>query len=371
MRPDQVTLDNWLEAPVNRWSFQHVDEVVATTVLPRGSGPELELSAGTALVSPDVDDFMERTYTDGLIVLKGREIVAEHYLNGLTPSTRHLLQSVSKSLCSAVVGQFVASGTLDCDQKVNRYLPELAESAYGDATVQQVLDMTVAVQYDETYDDPNSEVQAHERASGWRPALDCGPRDTYQFLTSLQPAGDHGETFQYCSADTEVLAWIVERLTGRPFSETWATALWSKIGAEHDAYVVVDAAGFPAASGGLCVTLRDLARFGRVILDGGRGPEGRQVIPTDWIADVRRGGDPAAAVTEMGEAHPGGSYRNQFWITGDEHGCFYGVGIFGQYLWLNPATDVVIAKLSSFPVASDDDSWLEQVSFFDKLSGEL
>jgi CubicO group peptidase (beta-lactamase class C family) len=366
--PEAVTLDNWQDGPGNRWSFQHVPEVVQTVEISRGDGPVAELTEGTPLVVPDLDGFLTRTFTDSLLVLRGREIVLERYLNHMTPSTRHLLQSVSKSLCGALVGRLVDSGRVDVEAAVAAYLPELAGSGYADATVRQVLDMTSGVAYDETYDNPDSEVQRHERVGGWRTARPGDPEDTYAFLASLQPGGSHGGTFTYCSANTEVLAWVVERVTGRGFVDVLQRDLWGRIGAEHDACVTVDGRGFPMASGGICVTTRDLARFGRVLLDGGRGPGGAPVVPATWIADIRAGGDPAAAAESMGEAHPQGSYRSQFWVTGDAHGCFYGVGIYGQYLWLNPEADVVVVKLSSLPAADDTGHWLEHVRFFDALS---
>ena len=119
------------------------------------------------------------------------------------------------------------------------------------------------------------------------------------------------------------------------------------------------------------MTLRDLARFGRVVLDGGIGPEGSILIPPAWIADTRRGGDPAAAAATMAGVHPNGSYRNQFWISGDRRGSFYGVGIYGQYLWLDPAADLVVAKLSSLPAADATGDWVEHLSFFGRLSQGL
>ncbi len=358
----------WQSGPFNRWSFQHVDEVVDGVVLTRGDGPVLELVDAPLSLGPDLDTFLDRSYTDGFIVLRGREVLCERYLNGMTPTTKHLLQSVSKSMCSAIFGQFVASGAVSVDDAVSLYVPELAESAYGDATVQQVLDMTVAVQYNEDYANPDSEVQTHERAGGWRPSLPGDPVDTYEFLSTLKKSGDHGKTFSYCSANTDVLAWILERVSGRTFADMLATDLWSKIGAEDEAFVTVDATGFPMANGGINVTLRDLARFGRVVLDRGLGPDGHPVIPPEWIDDTCRGGDPALAAESMGEVHPRGSYRNQFWISGDSHGCFYGIGIYGQYVWMDPASDVVVAKVSSLPAADDDAQWAEHVGFLDNLT---
>lgn len=361
----------WQSGPFNRWSFQHVDEFVPSIRLPRGDGPVLDFVEAPLELGPDVDAFVDRSYTDGMIVLRGRDVLYERYLNGMTPTTRHLLQSVSKSMCSAVFGQSVADGAVSVDAPVSRYLSELTDSAYGDATVQQVLDMTVAVHYDEDYANPDSDVQTHERVGGWRPAREGDPADTYSYLATLAKSGEHGRAFYYCSANTDVLAWILERVTGRGFADILATDLWSRIGAEHDAVVTVDAVGFPMANGGMNVTLRDLARFGRVILDGGTGPTGQTVIPPGWIDDIRRGGDRVAAAASMGEVHPKGSYRNQFWISGDSHGCFYGIGIYGQYVWMDPSTDVVVAKVSSLPEADDDAVWAEHVAFFTQLTHEV
>lgn len=366
-----MTLHDWQAGPHNRWSFQHVGQLVPSVEVSRGEAATIDLFDATTSVTLDVDAFLDRSYTDGFIVLRGREVVVERYLNGMTPSTRHLLQSVSKSMCAAVFGRYVDAGLVDVRERVDRYLPELSESAYGDAIVQHVLDMTVAVHYDEEYTDPASEVQTHERVGRWRTPLPTDPKNTYEFLTTLAKSGEHGRTFFYCSANTEVLAWILERVSGRPFTELLTADLWSLLGAQHDASVTVDAAQFPMASGGISVTLRDLARFGRTILDAGWGPAGAAVVPRSWIEDIRAGGDVAAAAASMKDVHPAGSYRNQFWITGDSHGCFYGVGIYGQYVWMNPQSDVVIAKLSSLPRADDDADWAEHVAFFDRVSHGL
>jgi 6-aminohexanoate-oligomer exohydrolase len=368
MKPTNVTWDNWQEGPANRWSFQHVDEVATTAAVPRGNGPVMELATEQPRWGSEIDGALDRTFTDGLIVLQGREILLERYLNGMAPTTRHLLQSVSKSMCAAIFGRYVSFGDILVDSPVRTYLPELAESAYGDATIQQVLDMTAAVEYNEEYTNPDSEVQTHDRVGGWRTPRVGDPADAYEFLAGLRKSGEHGRTFAYCSANTDVLAWVLERVSGRRYLELLTTDLWSRMGAEHDAYITVDRSGFPMANGGMCVTLRDLARFGRLMLDGVDKTAGSKVVPSEWVADIRRGGDEKAAAESMKDAHPHGSYRNQFWISGDEHGCFYGVGIYGQYVWMNPSTDTVVAKLSSLPEADGTKDWVEHVRMLDQLS---
>jgi CubicO group peptidase (beta-lactamase class C family) len=370
MIPAHVTADNWQEGPANRWAYQHIDEVVSTSTVSRGDGPVLELTRSEGPGLSGIDSFLESSSTDGFIVLRGREIVDERYLNGLTPSTRHLLQSVSKSMLSCVVGRFVEAGSLEVSRTLGSYVPDLAGSAYGEATLRQALDMAVAVAYDETYDDPASQVQMHDRVGGWRTRLDSDPRGIQEFLAGLAPTGPPGDLFQYCSANTDALSWVLEAVSGTTFADLLSREIWSRIGAEHDAFVTVDPLGFAMSSGGVCVTLRDLARFGRVVLDGGVGPAGDQVVPSRWLSDVRAAADapwPARELTSLG----GGTYRSQFWVTADAHGCFYGVGIYGQYVWMSPAHDVVVAKLSTLPAADAEGDWQSHLAFFDEVVAQV
>ena len=366
--PDGAFDDRWQEHPANRWAYRNIDQVLTVAPIARGNGPVMELDETMrGAVAPD-EAFLRASNSDGLLVLKGRNVLAEWYEEGMTPDSRHLLQSVSKSMASCVFANFVASGDIDVARPASDYVPELADSAYGEASLRQVLDMTVAVRYDETYDDPQSDVQRHDRSANWRSKRPGDPASIPEFLTSLPSTGDHGREFAYCSANTDVLAWVLESVTRRRYPQLVSDHLWSGIGAHADAFITVDDTGFGMANGGMCVTLRDLARFGRVVLDGGVGPNGRQVVPGDWISDIRRGNDPDVDMGEVHGAHPTGSYRSQFWLTGDEHGCFYGVGIYGQYVWLNPTTDVVIARLATREQASDDDAWHEDIAFLDELS---
>ncbi|HET7902439.1 MAG TPA: serine hydrolase domain-containing protein [Candidatus Nanopelagicales bacterium] len=359
--------DEWQTSPANRRAYQRIDEALETVPVPRG-GPVLELLPGEPLEVPGLDAELEALRTDGILVLRGREILLERYFNGMTPSTRHLLQSVTKSLCAAVVGRFVDRGQIDVGRPIGQYVPELLGSAYGDATVQQALDMAVAVAYDETYDDLASDVNTHDRVSGWKQRRADDPEGIEAFLPTLLPTGEHGRTWFYCSANTDVLAWVLERVSGRRFSELLSTELWSRIGAEHDAFITVDAHGFSLASGGGCVTLRDLARFGRVLLDGGVGPAGDQVIPRAWVEEMLGGAQQDLDVSGMPESLAAPTYRNQFWHTGDEHRCAFGVGIFGQFVWVNPATDPVVAKLSTLDAADDPDAFAAHVALLDRLS---
>jgi CubicO group peptidase (beta-lactamase class C family) len=256
--------------------------------------------------------------------------------------------SVSKSLCGLVVGALVAEGKISPSERVVGYVPELAGSVYDGPTVQHVLDMTIHINYSEDYLNPASDVQTHDRAAGWRTRRHGDPEDTYAFLMTLTGNGELG-TFQYCSANTDVLAWIVEQVTGLRYCEALSKFLWSKLGADRDATITVDSTGFGYANGGISCTARDLARVGQLLLDGGKGPDGR-VVSEEWVRSILAGGDreamPESSFTAI---HPCGSYTRQWWCTGNERGNVTGVGIHGQYLWIDPSTESVIVKLSTWP----------------------
>lgn len=354
-RPDapagEPTLDSWQEPPQNRWAFAHLGEIVpsATVSRHRPAEPAADVRLGALGERvPGLQARLEETFTDAFLVLRGDEVVAEYYRPGFAADDRHLLMSVSKSLCGMVVGALADRGAVDPARPVASYLPELAGSAYDGPSVQDVLDMRVHVEYDEDYTDPHSQVQRHDRSAGWRTRRDGDPVDTRAFLTTLRGSGRLGP-FQYCSANTDVLAWLVERVSGLRYADALSELLWSLLDADQDAAITVDPAGFGFANGGISCTARDLARVGRVLLDGGLAPRGR-VVSEEWVRRVLAGGDPAAIAGQgFAQAFPGGSYTWQWWCTGNAHGNVSGIGIHGQSLWLDPLTDSVVVKLSSWP----------------------
>nr|2ZM9_A Chain A, 6-aminohexanoate-dimer hydrolase [Flavobacterium sp.] len=348
----EPTLDSWQEPPHNRWAFAHLGEMVPSAAVSRrpvnAPGHALVRLGAIAAQLPDLEQRLEQTYTDAFLVLRGTEVVAEYYRAGFAPDDRHLLMAVSKSLCGTVVGVLVDEGRIDPAQPVTEYVPELAGSVYDGPSVLQVLDMQISIDYNEDYVDPASEVQTHGRSAGWSTRRHGDPADTYEFLTTLRGDGSTGE-FQYCSANTDVLAWIVERVTGLRYVEALSTYLWAKLDADRDATITVDTTGFGCAHGGVSCTARDLARVGRMMLDGGVAPRGR-VVSEDWVRRVLAGGS-HEAMTDKGftNTFPDGSYTRQWWCTGNERANVSGIGIHGQNLWLDPLTDSVIVKLSSWP----------------------
>lgn len=364
----QITFDNPAGGvyPRTRWSFSHVRETVPTANVWRGSSMPSPLPAAPKDLSGipfkamngeqmTFGDILTRTYTDGILVLHRGNVVYEKYFGALTPERPHLAMSVTKSFVGTLAAILVAEGKLDPEAPVTRYLPELKDTAYGDATVRQVMDMTIGVHYSENYADPKAEIWDYARAGGMLPqgAGYAGPKSFYEFLATLKKEGAHDEAFAYKTVNAEVLAWILRRASNQSLADLMSEKIWRRIGAEQDAYFMVDRIGTESGGGGLNTTLRDLARFGETMRNGGRAPNGQQAIPKAAVADITRGGDPAKFVKAGYTLLPGWSYRNMWWITNNPHGAFMARGIHGQSIYVDPKAEMVIVRYAAHPIAAN------------------
>ena len=358
---ERVPIADWDRPPWNRWSFQHVRELLPTAEVWRGSKPPSALaSAPTDLDSvafdlvdggrSDVRSFLDDSYTDGFLIFHRGKIVSESYFNGMTARTLHLSQSMSKSVTAAAAGVLVGQGALDPQAPIVSYLPELARTAYRDAKLQHVLDMTSGVRFSEDYTDPYSDVGKCDVASGWKPAPGPGdfPEHMWELILTLTVAERaHGELFLYRSIETDVLAFCMERAAGKRLPQLVSELIWQPMGAEESACFTVDRAGYALASGGLNATLRDYARFGSIYLSDGAF-NGRQIVPASWVSDTRIGnhaifGEPYTQTT------PNGAYRNQFWIEDPRSRALMCRGVFGQLIHIDWDTSMVVVKLSTYP----------------------
>jgi CubicO group peptidase (beta-lactamase class C family) len=171
----------------------------------------------------------------------------------------------------------------------------------------------------------------------------------YHFLRSLRRNQPHGEKFVYHSAHTDALAWLCESVTGKRYPSVLSERLWARIGALDNALIGVDRGGFSFANGAVNCTPRDLARIGRMMLNGG-SLDGEQIVSQAFVAATLACGDRKKGKdARWGNRFPSGSYRNQWWSTGNRRRNVYALGIHGQYIWLDPPSDTVIVKFSSQP----------------------
>jgi CubicO group peptidase (beta-lactamase class C family) len=381
---ERWTLDDWQTAPFNRWSFSHLREVVPTAKVRRSLllqvlayGEPIDL--GVIVSRPDgttttAAEVLAESYTDGFIVVSDGLVVAEQYHGALTPGANHLLMSVSKSIVGCVLAILAERGLVDLTSPVTRYIPELIGGGYEGATLRDLLDMRSGVAYSELYLDPDSEVRLTEQVIGWAPRTrDDLPRSLYEYLATLGAERPHGGPFKYRSCESDVLGWVCERASGRRMAELLSDLLWVPLGTEEDLDAAVDPAGAVLHDGGLAASLRDLARFGLAIADGGLA-EGRQVIPSWWLTDACNGGPDSAeafAADPTNSWMPGGLYRNQFWVPYPGRPVLVCLGINGQLIYTDAATRFVAVKLSSWPYPQQKGTLLDTMASIEALNSSL
>ena len=379
----QVTIDNMQDGPFNRWAFRNMRRLLPSANVWRGDGEVAELpvspvhlddvefeSADNGTIT--VGDVLDRGYTDGFVVLHEGAIVSERYAAGVEPNEPHLLMSVSKSFTGSLAGIVASRGLLSPDDLVTDIVPEVTGSAYDGATLRHVLDMSVSMDYDEDYDNPDSDVAKLDVAAGWRPSREGVPDNLRDYIKTMRKAGEHGVAFHYVSTNTDLLGWLLERASGVDFATLLSREIWQAMGAEFDAYITVDRLGAPQTDGGLCVATRDLARFGQLHLQQGV-MNGRRIVPEEWIRDFRNNGD--ADSWDRGnfaEFMPGFHYRSK-WYTDrqDPHRPCLGIGIHGQFLYVDPTAAVVIAKHSSHPTPMDGPYFADTLGAFKAISHAL
>ncbi|SMC75369.1 hypothetical protein SAMN06295998_104276 [Primorskyibacter flagellatus] len=363
----RFTDPDYFAFPKLRWTVCHFREMMPTVAVRNGNGGvsdlPVDLDAGldavefTPLGGGDPmtwDAAFDANYTDGILVLHKGRIVYERYDGCLNDDTLHGAMSVTKSLTGLMAEVLVAEGKLDETALLGDIIPQLEQSAFGDATVRQVLEMTTALDYSEDYSDPEAEVWTYAEAGSPLPKPEGydGPRSYFEYLQTVQKDGEHGEAFGYKTVNSDAAGWLIARTTGVSAADYLSNRIWSKIGAEREAFYTVDSIGTPFAGGGFNATLRDMARFGQLVLQEGEW-DGEQIIPAEAIARIRQGGDTDAFAKAGYDLLDGWSYRGMWWLSHDDHGAFAARGVHGQTVWVDPTAEMVIVRFASNPVAGN------------------
>ncbi|MEC8418722.1 MAG: serine hydrolase [Pseudomonadota bacterium] len=353
--------------PKLRWTVCHIRELMPTKQVSRGIGSpkpftyakdkNIDSIKFTPLNSGGEMTWAEslsENYTDGILILHKGQIVYEEYFGCLSETGKHAAMSMTKSLTGLLAEILVAEGRLKKNAKVSSIIPELKNSAFGSATVLQVMDMTTALDYSEDYSDPNADIWLYSKATNPlpKPKDYKGPNGYLEYLQTVEKSGDHGEAFGYKTINTDALGWIIARVTGKDVAQLLSERIWRKIGAEQDGYMTVDAKGMPFAGGGLSASLRDLGRIGELILNRGKF-NGQQLFSEKVVENILAGGDQAAFAKAGYNTLPGGSYKSMWWVFHNDHGAIAARGVHGQTIYIDPTAEMVIVRYSSFPTAKN------------------
>ncbi|GAA5047921.1 serine hydrolase [Erythrobacter westpacificensis] len=353
------------DADVNALTFRSMDTLFTTRTVPR-SGDVWQLQrrdhpldftyrydGGT--YTPE--QFLDRTYTNALIVMKGDTIVYENYRNNSGPDTRFMGWSMTKSLTSLLVGMALEEGRIaSLDDTIETYLPELAGGGYEGVTIRQILQMRSGVDYEERYDFANPGIAASNHIN----ALVKNVSRFVEPAMNIRRAHEPGEVFAYKTIDTAVLGLLLERVSGGSTVASYMSErLWQPLGAERDGFFIMDGpvgTGREFTGAGYSATARDFARVGQMMLNGGLA-NGRQIVPSDWIELSTQ---PVAAATP--DQH---DYAMQWWTLGN--GAYSAIGLQGQYIYVDPRRDTVVVKLSYYPPGNMT-AQEETLAFFDAVS---
>ena len=356
-----VTLANYDRYPFQRWSFINMRELMPSALIAKSSAPRplirnIRDLSGFSFKHADgvhtLADLLDTTYVDAMMVIHNDEVIFEYFEDGVYASTPHIAQSVTKSVVATVAGILIGRGEFDQTKRVTDYLPELAGTGWDGCDLQTVLDMRSGTAFDESdYEDADSESFRGFRILGWLPRLADDPTPQ-EYIAQLRNVRDHNSIFEYRSILTDVLGWCLERAAQKPLADLITQEIWAPMGAEFDANMLLGPLSFPMSSGGLCLTISDLARFGLMHLHGGMVGDS-QVVPANWVEDISNNDadliSAFKASTHADENKPGNYYHNQWWVYDGPKRIYSGVGINGQQIFVHTPSNTVIAKFSSWP----------------------
>lgn len=374
--PDKIITQpdsHYFSFPRLRWSVCHLREFLPTEEISRGIGAPVPLSyrspSDFAEFRSQIDALtftpqsseaqmtweqsLYANYTDGMLIMHRGEVVYERYFGCLEEDGKHAIMSMTKSITGLLAEIMVAEGLLDDGALVREVVPEIGDSAFASATVRQVMDMTTGVKYSEDYADPNADIWLYSAAASPlpKPADYEGPNGYWEYLQQVEGEGKHGTEFHYKTINSDMLGWIISRVSGKSVTELASDRLWRRMGVELDAYQTVDGKGVPFAGGGITAGLRDLGRLGQLMLNEGR-LNGLRLFPAEVVEKIRTGGDRS----KFGSGFPtfgAGSYTSQWWVFHNDHGAYAARGVHGQTIYVDPTAEMVLVRLASFPQAQN------------------
>jgi CubicO group peptidase (beta-lactamase class C family) len=370
--PSEATIAmrwHWLNPEINAFTFRETREVFTfrdveapreTWALPAAEGFAMP-PATVAGKAADYQRWADRTFTNAFLVLRDGEVVFEDYRNRMTPATRHIAFSMSKTITAMLAGQALGRGEIaSLDDPASRYVPELAGGGYDGVTIRNLLEMRSGANIEERYDfgeNPSLAARIHEAAIVRNEARFA------DFATDIGRRAEPGSVFNYATLDTAVLGWVLEEATGGRIEDLTQELIWQPLGAEFDAFWLADG---PIGEGralngmGFNAALRDFARLGQLLLDDGIA-NSRRVLPEGWVAQM-------TAMKPLGDEGVRSGYGFQTWQLGDEPGAFAAIGLAGQFIYVHPQSRTVIVKLSYFPPVEPE--WLmpEVVAYFEAVA---
>lgn len=357
-------------------SYRHMGEIYASRLVPR-SGPVSELPAGEPLtldsfpvggVAMNLEDFVARARTTGLIVLKDGKVMLERYWHGADATSLFASWSMAKSFVSTLVGFAIGDGLIrNVEDPITDYLPELKGSGYDGVPIKAILQMSSGVAFNEDYEN-----SASDALIMWNAVLQYNKRTFSDFAVKSKRDTEPYAKFNYKGLDSVVLGMLVERITGKTLSTDLAEKIWAPLGMEGDASWLVEDHSDKALEASFCclnARLRDYARFGQFMLQGGAW-DGKQLLPANWVSEATR---PDRRQVDFGALYPGYpmGYQYQWWAQPGVDHAFIAEGVNGQFIYVDPAKKLVVVMTGVWPHFWDNRLAKESFALFDAIGSAV
>lgn len=348
-------------------TFQHTPEIQPTVKIGRSETPFQFLKENNAALAEGfqfagefypTEPFMEDTKTSAMLVVKDDVIRYENYFFGGDETTVFSSNSMGKSFVSALMGIAVSEGAIDSvDDPLGKYIPEFVGTELENIPIRACLQMASGIDFDEDTDMSGFSLRTLMGMPAMKVIAKYGVQEapyTYR---------------RYLSINTEILGQVIKNATGQGLGAYMEEKLWKRIGSEHDAYWTLSN-GTELANGGLSISLRDYARFARLYLNEG-SYNGQQILPREWVRDSL---DVSADYSKPGANNDGYNaigYGYQWWVPEGERGEFMAIGVYGQFIYVNPTNRVIIVKVNADPNFMSENYELKHVAFFRAIAEGL
>jgi len=361
-------------------NFNRVAELYPVSTMKASQTP-FEFGEGAAVALPtsftykgrtiDTETFLAETDTSALLVLKDGQVRSERYMLTGGRDVNWLSMSVAKSFVSAAIGIAIEEGHIgSIEEPITKYVPSLAGSAYDDVRIKDILQMSSGAAWNEDYSDPESDINRFGRIMALGGSFN-------EFAATLEREHEPGTRNHYNSTDTQVLGMLLTNATGRTITDYMEEKLWHPLGMESDAYWLVDSSKMEMAFGGLNATARDYAKLGELYRNGGVW-NGQQIVPADWVAaSVAPDAPHLLPETKLAEGDPFPvGYGYQWWVPASVEGEYSAIGVYNQFIFVNPTRGLVIVKLSAnsdYATSLDESAYreMETIEFFRAIAASF
>jgi len=378
----QPTLANWRLPPFNREAFSKVREIIPTASINRIKGTAVENNESvnkklTVKIGENeetvLDEFLRKTTADAFHVShKGKTIYTWHsdYCSSTTP---HIIFSVSKSLTALLIGCVIDEGLLSEETLVSQIIPEAKGGAFEEASVRDLLDMSVSSNFIEDYEATSGIFLDYRQSTGWNPQDIDDTSHLKSFLLSLKKnTHKHGEKFEYHSTNTDMLGIIIEKCAGKKYAQYFFEKLMKPLGARDEAYVTLDSMGTSRAAGGICISANDIMSICEMVRCYGKNSQGEQVFPENWIKDILNSdSDKKFSLDGHYDIFPEGLYRSKWYRPYTSRNVLFGLGIHGQWIWIDFEKELSIVCLSSEPKPIIKNNIKQMSDVFNQITNQL